>query len=95
MVPLTFFCDCTCWSIRLESVISLNMTSHTCNAASPNRIFRISIFRRWKAPPTSALGLGPRRDYPRTSRSKLPSVIASNRCASNTCSSRTNKSFES
>lgn len=39
--------DWTCWSIRFESVISLNITSHTCSAVSPNRIFRISIFRRW------------------------------------------------
>ena len=42
------FCDCTCTSMRFESVISFNITSHTCRADSPKRIFKISIFRRWE-----------------------------------------------
>ena len=40
------FCECTCWLIRRESVISFNMTSHTCNGASPKRTLSISMFRR-------------------------------------------------
>lgn len=43
---LTDFCAWTCWSIRRESVMSRNMTSQTCKAASPKRTFKISMFLR-------------------------------------------------
>jgi hypothetical protein len=76
----------------------LNITSHIWSAASPNRIVRISIFRHYEGEHVSKIvGMWAKTDPTCLFLhfSILSSLIAKSRCARRTCSSFTNRSFES